>query len=478
MSSISRRSLLRAAGAAAAGAALGPVFRSRKAHGLGAFTAKRSVIVSIGGGLRTSEALGMAEGATMPNLFGRVPIQPGRGHLDAGDARIAPEYLAPELVLPPPRRAPLFTEGALITNLRYAEGTPGHLQGAGCLTTGLYNDLDNREDARLAAPTLFEIHRRQTNASALDTWYLSNAAGFYRALQHGAHPEFGQRFAGSWISPPSTMNAIVPLVSRGVRRVVIDGAATQLPIVNDTPESNRAARRLRAVVDGNTPSYGPDVLTRAPEESAAVEDYLARIYGDPTYQAFFPDAVGIGTVSPNGGLDATGDGLCIYHAERILSELRPSVMVVSLIDIDVCHDDFNGYLLSQRVADALVAHLWDFIQSTEGLKDETALFVLPEHGRQLEFNGQNADSLGRSGLDHGGGDDGDRDVWALALGPDFAPGVYAPTQIEQAGRSSGRYETIDVVTTAAAMLGHADLMASTLTGIGARPGLVMEGILR
>ncbi|MBL9025738.1 MAG: hypothetical protein JNL21_26320 [Myxococcales bacterium] len=471
MKTLSRRNLFRAAGGAAAGAALSG---SRTAFGGRAFQAKRSVIVSIAGGLRLSESLGMAEGATMPNLFGRVPLVAGRGDADAGDPRIAPGYVAPDLVLPAARRSPLFAQGALVSNLRYAEGVPGHLQGAGCLTSGLYNDLDNREDARLAAPTLFEIHRRQTNASALDAWYVSNVAGFYRALQYSGHPEFGKDFAGSWVSPPSTANAIVPLVTRGTKQIRLD----DLPVVRDTPESNRAARKLRAVLDGNTPEYAPDVLLSRPEDSAALEDYWATIYGDKTYQAFFPDAVGIGTRNANGGLDATGDGLTIYHAERILQAFKPSVMVVSLIDVDVCHDDFNGYLIGQRLADALVAHLWDFIQSTEGLKDETALFVLPEHGRQLQFNGQNSDSLGRSGLDHGGGDDGDRDVWVLALGPDFRPGVHAPTDIEQSGRGSGRYETIDVVATAAEILGHGDVMASTLGGLGARPGLVMERILR
>ena len=471
MTTLSRRNLFRAAGAAAAGAAIS---RDRPALAGRTFAAKRSVIVSIAGGLRLSESLGMAEGATMPNLFGRVPLVPGSGDDDAGPTRIAPGYLSPELVLPPTRRVPLYTEGALVSNLRYAEGVPGHLQGAACLTSGLYNNLDNREDARLEAPTLFEIHRRQTNASALDAWYVSNVAGFYRALQYGGHPEFGQSFAGSWVSPPSTANAIVPLVTRGNKRIRLDG----LPVVNDSPESNRAARQLRAVLDGNTPAYGADVLQQKPEDSAAMEDYLAEIYGDPTYQSFYPDAIGIGTVADGGGLDATGDALTVYHTERILERFKPSVMVISLIDIDVCHDDFNGYLQSQRVADALVAHLWDFIQSTEGLKNETALFVLPEHGRQLQFNGQNTDTLGRSGLDHGGGDDGDRDVWLLALGPDFEPGVHAPTNIAQTGRGSGRYETIDVVSTAAEILGHGDLMTSTLTDLGKRPGLVMEGILR
>lgn len=471
MPTLSRRSLFRAAGAATAGAAL---TRARSAFGGGEYAAKRSVIVSIAGGLRKSESLGMAEGATMPNLFGNVPLVSGRGDIDAGKPRIAPGYMAPELVLPTPRSTPLYTEGALVTNLRYAEGVPGHLQGAACLTSGIYNNLDNREDARIDAPTLFELHRRQTNAAAVDTWYVSNVAGFYRALQYSGHPDFGQAFAGSWVSPPSIANAIVPLVTRGQKKIRLDG----LPVVNDAAAANQATRELRAVLDGNTPEYDADVLRQRTEDSAALEDYLAKLYGDSTYQSFYPDAMGVGTVNANGGLDATGDAFTVYHAERILEAFKPSVMVVSLIDIDVCHDDFNGYLMSQSLADALVSHLWDFIQSTPGLKDETALFVLPEHGRQLEFNGQNTDSLGRSGLDHGGGDDGDRDVWLLALGPDFKKGIFSPENIQQEGRGSGRYETIDVVSTAASILGHGDLMTSTLEGLGERPGMLMEGILR
>jgi hypothetical protein len=130
------------------------------------------------------------------------------------------------------------------------------------------------------------------------------------------------------------------------------------------------------------------------------------------------------------------------------------------------------------IADACVRHLWETIQSTDGLRDETALLVVPEHGRQLFFNGNNPDSLGRSGTDHGGGDDGDRDVWMLALGPDFQPGVYAPSNIQQEGRALGRHETIDVVATAAHLLGIGDELTSVLKGRGRRPGLLMEDILR
>ena len=131
------------------------------------------------------------------------------------------------------------------------------------------------------------------------------------------------------------------------------------------------------------------------------------------------------------------------------------------------------------ISDACVAHLWDFIQSTEGLRDQTTLLVLPEHGRHLYSNGQNPDSLNRSGIDHGQGDAGDREVFLLALGPDIAPaGVIEPTGVSQTGRTSDRYESIDAIMTAMGLLGHDRTMKAALEAEGARPGLFIEEILR
>src|SRR5687767_14217286 len=112
-------------------------------------------------------------------------------------------------------------------------------------------------------------------------------------------------------------------------------------------------------------------------------------------------------------------------------------MAITLLDVDTCHQDFNGYLRMQQVADACVNHLWNFIQSDPDLAATTTMVVLPEHGRHEFFNGNNPDSLGRSGIDHGQGDNGDRNVWMLALGPDIKPNtVIAPTNVTQPGRTS------------------------------------------
>ncbi len=482
---LSRRNFLKnglaGLGAAAAASLLSPLVKVTRAAA--ASTGKRVIIVGIGGGLRARESLGMAEGATMPNLFGTVPLISGFGSGSQGAPRIAPEYAqtARMLALPAVRPAPLFTQGSLITNLRYADGPPGHLQGHGCLLSGFYNKLENRADAHLPVPTIFELHRRETNAPASDAWYVSQVGGFYRALISSESPDYGNRFAGVYLQPPGVMQPLVPIITSGKRTIDLTTQNPGLPTIPLDANEDAAVSRLTRVLDGNTGSFAandPNVHLSA-SDNDRIQAHLAEIYADPSYDKFFSDSFGIGFRADDGGIDGTADAQTIFHAERVLEKFKPSVMAITLLDVDTCHADFNGYLRNQQIADACVAHLWDFIQSIPELRDTTTMIVLPEHGRHLFFNGNNPDSLGRSGIDHGQGDNGDRDVWMLALGPDIKPNnLIAPTGITQSGRTSGRYETIDAVMTAMGVLGHDAKLTQELSGYGARPGLLIDEVMR
>lgn len=474
-----RRSFLSGLGVAAAGTALSPLIKTRRARA--ATGGNRVVVVGIGGGLRLRESLGMGEGATMPNLFGTTPLVTGFATGSQGAPRIAPEYAAAAqaLALPTVRAQPLHTLGTLITNLRYADGPPGHLQGHGCLLSGFYNRLENRADAHLPVPTIFELHRRATNAPATDAWYVSMVGGFYRALITSNHTAYGSRFAGVYLQPPGAIQPLVPVITSGKRVVdVIPGQP--LPTIPANPAEDAAVAKLTAVLDGNAPHFAADdpIVHLTSEDNARIQTHLSEIYADGTYQSFFPDSFGIGLRTQDGGVDGTNDAKTVYHAERVLQKFKPSVMAMTLLDVDVCHQDFNGYLRGQQIADACVNHLWNFIQADPELRDTTTLIVLPEHGRHLFFNGNNPDSLGRSGIDHGQGDNGDRDVWMLALGPTIKPNqVIAPTNITQSGRTSGRYETIDAIMTAMTMLGHNETMTQVLQSHGARPGLPIGEVM-
>jgi len=482
---LSRRNFLRGGlagiGAAAAATALSPLIKIKKARAAG--NGKRVIVVGIGGGLRLRESLGMAEGATMPNLFGTTPLVTGFGVSGTqGAPKIAPEYAqtARALALPTPRATPLHTQGTLITNLRYADGPPGHLQGHGCLLSGFYNQLENRADAHLPVPTIFELHRRETNMPASDAWYISQVGGFYRALISSSSPLYGNRFAGVYLQPPGAMQPLVPIITSGKRTLDLGSANVVLPTIPSNPAEDAAVNRLTGVLDGNTADFDPaDANVHlSPIDDAAIQAHLAEIYSDPTYDKFFSDSFGIGLRAADGGIDGTADAQTVFHAERVLERFRPSVMAITLLDVDVCHSDFNGYLRNQQIADACVNHLWEFIQSVPELRDTTTMIVAPEHGRHLFFNGNNPDSLGRSGIDHGQGDNGDRDIWMLALGPDIKTNqVIAPTGITQSGRGSGRYESIDAVMTAMSVLGHEQKMTEELTDFGARPGLVIGEVM-
>jgi hypothetical protein len=485
--SLSRRNFLRGGlagiGAAAAAAALSPLIKIKKARA--GTNGKRVIIVGIGGGLRMRESLAMAEGATMPNLFGKTALVGGFG-VPGGQRPppiIAPEYLttARALALPTPRAVPLHTQGTLITNLRYADGPPGHLQGHGCLLSGFYNQLENRADARLPVPTIFEIHRRESNMPASDAWYVSQVGGFYRALITSGSPGYGSKFAGVYLQPPGVMQPLVPIITSGKRTLNITTQNPGLPIIQSDMAEDVAVARMTGVLDGNTAPFSSAETNvhLSAADNAAIQGHLAEIYSDSTYDKFFPDSFGIGFQGGSPGeVDGTADATTIFHAERVLEKFRPSVMAITLLDVDTCHADFNGYLRNQQIADACVNHLWEFIQSIPDLRDNTTMIVLPEHGRHETMNGNNQDTLGRSGIDHGQGDDSDRDVWMLALGPDIkANQVIAPTGISQANRSSGRYETIDAVMTAMSVLGHEEKLKDELVDFGARPGLVIGEVM-
>jgi hypothetical protein len=480
---MNRRNFLRGGlaglGAVAATKALSPLIKIKRAHAAG--NGKRIIIVGIGGGLRLRESLGMGEGATMPNLFGTTPLVTGFATGSQGAPRIAPEYaqIAPPLALPAVRPTPLYTQGSLITNLRYADGPPGHLQGHGCLLSGGYNRLENRADARMPVPTIFEIHRQKASAPATDAWYISQVGGFYRALIASDHAAYGPRYAGIYLQPPGAMSPLMPIITSGKRSIdFVPGVV--LPTIPADAAEDAAAHRLTKVLDGNSPEFSrtDPIVHLAAEDNARIQSHLSEIYADASYQAYFPDSFGIGIRQPDGGIDGTPDARTIYHAERVLSKFKPSVMAITLLDVDTCHADFNGYLRMQQVADACVNHLWNFIQADPELAATTTMIVLPEHGRHMFFNGNNPDSLGRSGIDHGQGDNGDRDVWMLALGPDIKKNnVIAPTNVTQPGRSTNRYETIDAVMTAMTMLGHDAALKEGLESQNTRPGLLVQEVM-
>ena len=116
----------------------------------------------------------------------------------------------------------------------------------------------------------------------------------------------------------------------------------------------------------------------------------------------------------------------ILFANEIIKTFKPELLVVNMQDVDVCHFNYTDYANNLRKADYAVAQLWNTIQQTPGMADDTILIVAPEHGRNF-YGNTSVDAYGRRALDHTAPNDpefsGDpnlqmaREIFCLIVGP-------------------------------------------------------------
>lgn len=145
----------------------------------------------------------------------------------------------------------------------------------------------------------------------------------------------------------------------------------------------------------------------------------------------------------NGGI-MTNDMYNILFAEEIIQEFKPELMVVNMQDVDICHSNFTQYCNNLRKSDYAVAHLWNTIQNTPGMANDTIMIIAPEHGRNLNPNSI-VDNYGRKALDHTS-DQTSREIFCMVIGP---PSVVKQGQVI----NSIQGESIDIVPTIANILG-------------------------
>ena len=150
----------------------------------------------------------------------------------------------------------------------------------------------------------------------------------------------------------------------------------------------------------------------------------------------------------------------LFYAGEVLKEFQPELLVVNMQGVDVCHTNFTQYCNNIRKADFALNQLWQVIQSTPGLADDTILIAAPEHGRNLQPNTV-IDQYGRYALDHTN-DQMSTEIFCLILGPS---GVV--NQGLEISTEAG--ESIDIVPTIANILGFDSEVPSFLM-----PGRVLN----
>ena len=273
-------------------------------------------------------------------------------------------------------RATFFTQ---VVN----RGILGHYVANASLSTGVYETINNFIVAPPQNPTVFEYFREALKRPASDVWVIAPSVGFDR-IGESSHSAYGPGLGANVVLPKRLLASAVPAGAR----------ADYEALLHDNYES---------------PLYRPE---------AGREIELERLTGllKVSVSDFLTNARNL--ESP--------DELSVFIARRLMRQFAPSLLWITLHDIDIAHaGTFSLYVDAIRRTDRLCAEIWDMIQREPEYAGKTSMFVLPDFGRDSD------ESPGGNGFQHHRtGDARSRTTWMLAMGPDIRENVLIDRPID------------------------------------------------
>ena len=440
-----RRAFIKQAGLAAAGAFVAPYIlpSGRLFAATGARKANHVVFCMFAGGVRNIDSVNFGNGNLMTNLL---------SNNTAVDSDIA-SAMTP---LPPnPLGYTLDSKGSLFQEFRYKAGPTGHFNGHTVALTGQYSNVDLviRENPKV--PTIFEYYRKHNSPqnAATNCWWVANTLGPYPALNYSSAAGYGADYGANFIAPTSLFSSA--------------GRQTIQNVYNFSNNDQQAINKLRGFT--NQVFNHPYVNGAAGISNTENEKYLLDQFVNSMFANFNPNPWGAGVAMNN-------DMMNIHYAEEIIKAFKPELLVVNMQDVDVAHFNFTNYANNLRKADYAVAHLWNTIQNTPGMANDTILIIAPEHGRNLDGN-NSIDAYGREALDHTAnvdltqGDQTARDIFCMVIGP---PGV-VKQGFTFGNSSSSVGESIEIVPAIANILGFDNVIPGSLLTPASSNQLLLNG---
>lgn len=250
-------------------------------------------------------------------------------------------------------------------------GILGHYVANASLATGVYETLNNFIAAPPQHPTVFEYFRKDLKRPSSDVWVIAPSVGFDR-IGESRHPAYGPSFGATVILPKRLLSAAMPAGSRAQFEALLHDnyeAPLQQPEAGDRDVD---LERLTGVL------------------KVSVSDFLA---GARNLE------------SP--------DELSVFIARSVMRQFSPSLLWITLHDIDVAHaGTFSLYIDGIRRTDRLCAEIWKMIQADPEYAGRTTMFILPDFGRDSD------EQAGGNGFQHHRtGDARSRTTWMMVLGP-------------------------------------------------------------
>jgi len=264
-------------------------------------------------------------------------------------------------------------------------GILGHYVATASLATGVYESINNFASLPPEHPTMFEYFRKDLKRPASDAWVVAPSNGFNR-IGESSHRSYGVGLGAGVILPKHLLNAAVP-VGTDYEHLLRDNYETPFYV----PELAGSEFQIRQL---------EEILKLSVTDFAA----HARTLSSP-------------------------DELSVYIARQLMRQLAPSLLWITLHDIDIAHaGSYSLYVEAIKRTDRLCSDIWKEVQNRPEYAGTTAMFVLPDFGRDSDTT-----SGGNGFQHHRTGDAASRTTWMMALGPGIREGLVVDRPIESTG---------------------------------------------
>ena len=275
-------------------------------------------------------------------------------------------------------------------------GILGHYVATASLATGAYETFNNFAPVSPHNPTLFEYFRRDRGRPASDAWVIAPSNGFNR-IGESDHALYGKGLGATVVLPKQMLSSLSARGESDFDRLLRDNYESPVQV----PLSERREDSLHEL---------------AAMMKLSVADFLAhaRSVGSP-------------------------DELSLFIAQHVIATLAPSLLWITLHDIDIAHSGaFSLYTDAITRSDRICAEIWHTLQANPEYKGRTNLFILPDFGRDGD-----TEPGGNGFQHHRTGDALSRTTWLMALGPGIRENVTVDRPVE----------SVDLVPTLARILG-------------------------
>jgi hypothetical protein len=276
------------------------------------------------------------------------------------------------------------------------QGVLGHYVATASLATGVYETLNNFSAVPPEHPTVFEYFRKDLGRPASDAWVVAPSNGFNRIGESECR-SYGSGLGARVVLPKHLLSAAASGSKADYDHLLHDNYETPLY----APQIGGGEFELRQL----------EMILKL-----SVDDFMshAKTLSSP-------------------------DELSVYIARRLMRQQSPSLLWITMHDIDVAHSGaYSLYTDAIRRTDRLCAELWRAVQQEPEYAGNTTLLILPDFGRDAD-----EDSGGNGFQHHRTGDATSRTTWMMALGAGVRPGVVYDSPLQ----------SIDLVPSIGAIMG-------------------------